>query len=281
MLRIREMRPADIPFAIRLTSLEGWGIPARDFRRMLGLDARGSCVAIEGSERVGLATTTHYGRRVGWIGNVVVKRGYRQRHIGQQLVDHAVNHLSKVRVKHIALYSFKENLQFYRKLGFVPGNRFLRLRRESQPSNPITSESSPKPLPLSSPLAMDRKAFGADRARLITALLCGGYAWCLGYRAGHSASYVVVKNYKDMNEIGPWISFGLSSGELSSQLQLIIGKSGRKPIEITCPLTSSLPKILKSDRFHAINEGRVMFYERVARIGQPRAIVAYGFLDKG
>ena len=277
------MRSADISFAVRLTSLEGWGIPARDFRRMLRLDGRGSCVAFDGHRRVGLATTTHYGRRVGWIGNVVVKRQYRQRHIGQQLVDRAVNYLSKARVEHIALYSFKENFQFYRKLGFVQGAGFVRLRRESEASNPITAiETSSRSLTLSSLLAMDRKAFGADRRRLITALLNGGHAWYLGYQTGRLASYAVVKNYDDVNEIGPWVSFGLGSQELDSQLQLVTGKSGRKPIEITCPLTNSrILRIMKSHRFHPINEGCVMFYEYIARIGQPRAIVAHGFLDKG
>ena len=129
---------------------------------------------------------------------------------------------------------------------------------------------------------MDRKAFGADRRRLITALLNEGHAWYLGYETESSASYVLVKDYDDMNEIGPWVSFGLSSRELDSLLQLVISKSGGKPIEITCPLTSSkILKILKRRRFHAINEGRVMFYKRKTRIGRPSAIVAHGFLDKG
>jgi ribosomal protein S18 acetylase RimI-like enzyme len=282
MLRIREMRVEDVPFAIRLTNPEGWGIPAADFRRILRLDSHGSFVAAEGHRRIGLATSAHYGRQIAWIGNVVVDRKYRGRHVGQMLVEHAVNYLSKGRVRHIALYSFKENYRFYRNIGFVAGARFVRMRREPErQSRTFTIETS-KPLRLSSLLAMDAKAFGADRRRLITALLSGGLAWYFGYKTGSRGSYVIVKRYRDMNEVGPWVSFGLSPQELDLLLQFIISRSGRKPIEIGCPVANSqILRVMKKHHFHVINEGRVMFYKREARLGQPRAIIAQGFLDKG
>jgi hypothetical protein len=130
-------------------------------------------------------------------------------------------------------------------------------------------------------LRIDRRGFGADRRRLIVALLGERFAWYLGYRAKDSVSYVLVKNYDDMNEIGPWVSFGLDSRVLDSLLQRVISKSGRKPIEITCPFTSPALRVLKRHGFRSINEGRVMFFKRMAEIGQPKAIVANGFLDKG
>ena len=277
------MQQADIPFATRLTNVEGWGIPARDFKRILWLDRRGSFVAAEGGRRVGLATTTRYGRRIAWIGNVVVDRQYRQKHIGQRLVEQAVKYLTKARVACIALYCFDENTTFYRKLGFVKGPRFVRLRRGPKRGLPKPTINLPsKPLTLSSVLAIDRRGFGADRRRLITALLNESHASYLTYRAAHSASYVLVRNYDDMNEIGPWISFGLDSNELDSLLQLAITKSGPKPVEITSPLSNFYAlKVIKRRGFHSINEGHVMFFKRIAKIGQPKAIVAHGFLDKG
>jgi len=283
MLRIRRMRPSDISFATRLTNVEGWGIPTRDFARILWLDKRGSFVASDGNRRVGLATTTHYGQRIAWIGNVVVRERHRKKHIGQQLVEHAVNYLSHSRVKHIALYCFSENVAFYRKLGFVEGPRFVRLRRESQRLHRnLAIEGPPQPPALSSVLAMDREGFGADRRRLINRLLSESFAWYLGYRSRSSASYVLVKIYDDMNEVGPWIALGLDTHELDSLLQRIINKSQQKPIEITCPLTNHQAiNIMKRRGFHQINEGRLMFFKRVTRIGQSDAIVAYGFLDKG
>jgi len=40
-------------------------------------------------------------------------------------------------------------------------------------------------------------------------------------------------------------------------------------------------RILKKRNFRVINEGRVMFYRKEARIGEPNAVLAFGFLDKG
>ena len=283
MLSIRRMRRADIPFAVRVTGQENWGIPAGDFERILHLNPLGSFVAIEGKQRVGLTTTTAYGRQIAWIGNVVVKKTHRDRHIGQYLVDHAVNYLSEQRVKHTALYCFKHNVRFYEKLGFVRGQKFDRLRRKRKPlHNPTPITSSANSLTLSSLLRMDRRAFGADRRRLITRLLNAGLGWYLGYATGSSATYILIKNYRDMYELGPWISFGLNEAELDSLLQVVLSKTSGKPIEASCPLNDlRVSRIMKKNDFRLINEGRVMFHGKVAKIGKPRSIIANGFLDKG
>jgi len=283
MLRLREMLLADIPFAIRLTGREGWGIPRRDFIRILKLDKHGSFVAVEGRRRVGLTTTMRYGRTIAWIGNVVVEREYRGRRIGQRLVEHAVSYLSRCRVRHIALYSFKENLQFYRDLGFVYGARFARLRREPKPGTTGLTVEAPFNSPtMSSILEMDRKAFGADRRALITILMREGSAWYFGYKRDSRRSYILVKKYYDLDEIGPWISFGLGSTELDALLRLAISRSNRKPIEISCPVANrQAQQILKKHHFRVTNEGRVLFYRRLGTLGDPRALVAHGFLDKG
>jgi GNAT superfamily N-acetyltransferase len=277
------MHRADIPFAVRLANAEGWGIPARDFARILQLDTHGSFIAVDAAEKVGLATTTSYGRQIAWIGNVVVRKQDRQRHIGRQLVEHAIRYLTKKRVRHIALYSFKENVPFYRRLGFVSGPRFARLRREPHSSPGTISKWTPtNPLTLSHALAMDQKAFGADRGRLLRLLLKTHCATRLGYTVGSSSSYIMAKRYEDMFELGPWVSFGLGRTELDSLLQLALDEADGKPVEVSCPLANRMAiEIMEKRNFRVINDGRVMFYRRMATIGQPKAVIAYGFLDKG
>ena len=277
------MRRDDISFAVHLTNQEGWDVPRRDFERILRLDPRGSFVATEYGHRVGITTTTCYGRRIAWIGNVIVRKQDRHRHVGQQLVQHAVAYLIEKRVKHIALYCFKHNVPFYTRLGFVRGPRFARLRRESQrpsaraPKSPETSR-----LTLSRLLSIDRKAFGADRERLFKLLLNASYAWYLGYSAGSSSSFLIVKKYDDMYELGPWVSFGLGRSELNSLLLMSLRTARGKPIEVSCPLPNRRAiEVVRSRGFHLVNDGRLMFYERKVKLGQPEAIVAYGFLDKG
>lgn len=124
MFKIKTLHQEDIPFAIRLSNQEKWGISRGDFERLLTLSPRGCFLAYVGDRKLGLATTTSYGREAAWIGNVVVDRAYRGKHIGASLVEHAVGHLQKSGVKRIVLYCFNENVEFYRNLGFVKDVRF-------------------------------------------------------------------------------------------------------------------------------------------------------------
>jgi predicted GNAT family acetyltransferase len=238
---------------------------------------------MEAGQRVGLATTTSYGQQIAWIGNVVVRKQHRHRHIGQGLVEHAIGYLSEKRVKHIALYSFKENIPFYTRLGFAEGPRFARMRREPRSAPGMIPKWSPTdPLSLPRMLAIDQKAFGADRGRLLRLLLDASRAWYLGCKVGSSSSYILVKGYRDMYEFGPWVSFGLGRTELDSLLLMTLDRAGAKPIEVSCPLINRKAiEIMKRRDFRVINDGRVMFYRRMTKMGQPKAIIAYGFLDKG
>ena len=277
------MRQTDVPFAITLANEEGWGTPARDYERLLKLNPAGCVVAELGHERVGIATATTYGRKIAWIGNVVVKKKYRGRHVGKQLVQHLLNYLSHHSVEHVALYSFKENFRFYRKLGFVYGPQFVRLRRERRsPVKHLLQTSKSEPMAFSSLLAIDAKAFGVDRRRLLRLIIESGFAWYEAYRFGSSESYAMVKQYADMYELGPSISFGLARQELNSFLGNVLNKTVRKPTEVSCPTSSrSAIAVLKSLNFREINRGRVMYHRQLSKIGRPEAIVAHGFLDKG
>jgi hypothetical protein len=92
----------------------------------------------------------------------------------------------------------------------------------------------------------------------------------------------MAKKYEDMFELGPWVSFGLDQTELDSLLQQALDKAEGKPVEVSCPLANRRAiEILEKQNFHVINDGRVMFYQRMAKIGQAKAVIAYGFLDKG
>ncbi|MGA3109920.1 MAG: GNAT family N-acetyltransferase [Candidatus Bathyarchaeia archaeon] len=283
MLRIRRMRRGDINFAVRLADQEDWGIPTRDFERILRLDPHGSFVAMENEKRVGLATTTSYGTQIAWIGNVVVEESRRGRHIGQALVEHAIGYLERKRVARIALYCFEEHIEFYRKLGFKVGQGFARFRRRGRPALWLSTEPRDrKTMRRSAMLTMDRKAFGANRSRLIVNLLDSGAARYLGYSAGPMRSYILAKDYADMWELGPWVSFGLRRAQMEAMLRVILNTTKSKPIEITCPLTNRrILAMLSRFDFQTMKKGHMMCYKRLSKLGRPKAIVAYGFLDKG
>ena len=275
------MQRSDISFAIHLTDHENWSIPKQDFQRLLRLDPRGSFVATEGMRRVGLATTASYGRKIAWIGNVVVQEQYRGKHVGQSLVTHAINYLHDNHVKHVALYCFDENVEFYRKLGFVEGARFERLRRAKRTSKYHANELF-RNLSIPAILRLDKQAFGADRSRVILDLLNAKCASIFSVVSGPGRSYLLAKNYEDMWELGPWISFRLPEPTLDAMLSESLVQANGKAVEIASPLRNPLTTAMfRRHGFRVMKTGHSMHLREIPRIGSPAAILALGFLDKG
>ena len=282
-MQIRTMRFADIPFAIRLTNQEKWGVTRSDLIRILTLDPAGSFIANEGSRKVGIITTTRYGRKLGWIGNVIVDRKHRGKRIGHSLVLEAVACLQQSKVEHIGLYCFNENVKFYRRLGFVCDAPFVRLRREQKQfrSSPLARGAYQR-LPLRSVLASDKKGFGADRATLIRKLLRTKTAWYLGFSNGPNASsYLLVKEFKDMFELGPWICIDPPNGQPREMLSIALDRTTGKPTEASCFQHHPAFALLRKDGFRTMRKGYRMFLGKTPRLGRPQANYALGFLDKG
>ncbi len=284
MLQIRRMRSEDIPFAIRLSDQEKWGVKRRDLTRVLQLNPKGSFVAIDGLRRVGLLTTTSYGRKLGWIGNVIVDREHRGKRIGNTLVQNAIEHLHRARVKNIALYCFDENVRFYRRLGFVRDTPFVRLQRKPKPFRPSPPQETLKPsLPLRALLSADRKAFGADRSRLIQMVLGMKAGWYIGFTDRTAASsYLLVKEYRDMYEFGPWVCIRPRKDQPRQILHLALTNTAEKPIEVSCLRNHKKAfALLRKNDFEIIRHGYRMYLDKVPRIGSVEANYALGFLDKG
>jgi ribosomal protein S18 acetylase RimI-like enzyme len=275
------MRSADIPFAVRLSDQEKWGTVRYDLERILQLNPRGSFVALKDQSKVGIITTVAFGRDLAWIGNVIVDKKYRGKHIGQGLVKNALSYLQTIRVKTIGLYCFANNAGFYERLGFVRDAEFVRLRRNPKVTDSVAHEKKALP-PLSQLLAMDKKCFGANRSRLLRALIVKGHGKYLGFSHGRSAAYLVVKKYEDMCDFGPWIGVNASRAELSELLNSALRRTWNKPIELSCLAGNRvILDLLRQQSFRVVDGGYRMFFNRGKRLGSDRANYLLGFLDKG
>jgi ribosomal protein S18 acetylase RimI-like enzyme len=276
------MRIDDIPFAIRLSDQENWGVTREVLERILQLDPSGSFIALDGTKRRGLTTTISYGKKLAWIGNVIVERRYRGMQIGRTLVQHAVHYLRRSRIKHIALYCFNENVRFYRSLGFVRDVPFVRLRRNPRLVPPISSFMPHRRLSLAGLLSADEQAFGADRSKLIRMFLKAKAGWYVGFSRGSAAAYFLVKEYRDDCEFGPWVCIRPRMDEQKEMLSWVLSKTAKKPIEVSCLRANRRAlSLLKSYGFRVIQEGYRMYLPEIARMGDPEANFALGFLDKG
>lgn len=283
MLRIRRMRTEDIPFAIGLSNQEHWGITGSDLGRLLRLTPAGCFIASDGAKKLGLTTATTYGRKLAWIGNVIVHKKYRGRHVGQSLVEHAVDFLKRSRIQNIALYCFREHVRFYENLGFLKDAQFVRMRRRPMvTSRRPTTILGPAPS-LTNLLRADRRAFGADRSRLVRDVLARKVAWYIGSTHPRgNLSYLVVREYRDMCEVGPWVSFNPSRREAEQTLSLALHRVGKLPLEGSCLKSNAKAlHLMQMSQFRILREGYRMYYEKRSRIGNDRAQYALGFLDKG
>jgi ribosomal protein S18 acetylase RimI-like enzyme len=284
MLQFRTMRNSDISFAISLCDREKWGVTRDDFERILRLDPKGSFIAYDDARRLGLVTSTSYGRKLAWIGNVVVDKNSRGREIGHRLVEFAVSYLRKRRVQHVALYCFKESLGFYERLGFVKEAAFVRLKRKGKQAHfrlaTFSFDDRPR---LAQLLAIDKRAFGADRSKLVRLVIADRVGFWIAMSDGSNIrSCMMVRKYDDVCEFGPWISMKPRTDELREMLRRALNETDGRSVEVSSLRSNrEVLELLRDHGFRVLREGYRMFYGERAHVGDDRAQCALGFLDKG
>ena len=164
---VRLLFESDIPAAMQLKEAAGWNQTEADWRRLIKLEPNGCFAAIENDQLVGTTTTTTYGDELAWIGMVIVDPRQRRRGIATRLLETALAYLdSKVAV--IKLDATAEGSPVYEKFGFKTESLVERWRGSIE-SRSLEREDTA--IDLNALLALDRRAFSADRSQLIKYLL--------------------------------------------------------------------------------------------------------------
>lgn len=174
---LRRLTISDLGFAHGLSRAAGWNQTRRDWERFLSLAPEGCFLAEDEGRPAGTATTTAYGKKLAWIGMVLVDPSFRRRGIGTALLEAAIRHLrDHAKVACVRLDATPEGRPLYEGLGFVAE---WDLRRWARSESPVSGEIDPlppewegNPLPPAS-LALDRAVFGADRSLLLESLRTG------------------------------------------------------------------------------------------------------------
>jgi GNAT superfamily N-acetyltransferase len=158
---------SDIPAAMRLKQAAGWNQTEADWRRLIKLEPHGCFAAMEDDRLVGTTTTTTYADDLAWIGMVLVDPQHRRRGIATRLVETALSYLDgKAGV--VKLDATADGSPVYEKFGFKTESVVERWRGN------VTARSGDwesSPINLDALLALDRRAFNADRSRLIRSLI--------------------------------------------------------------------------------------------------------------
>jgi predicted N-acetyltransferase YhbS len=221
---IRAFVEDDIPAAMRLKEAAGWNQIEQDWLTVIGLAPEGCWVYEEGGRVVGTVTAISYGRKLAWIGMMLVDPAYRRRGIGRSLMEHAVAHLDGKSVETIKLDATDMGYPLYRSLGFQDE---CLIARWSGIAGPAGEEAAPGDVRLLADVteiaALDEEAFGVSRAEVLRSLRQGCTQECLrtpdGYvmgRPGSSAFY-----------LGPCVA--RKPGQAGMLIQQILAKhSGKK-----------------------------------------------------
>jgi predicted N-acetyltransferase YhbS len=169
-LEIRLLTENDISAGMRLSELAGWNQTESDWRRLLKHDPLGCFVACINKRVVGTTTSTAYGMNLAWIGMVLVDLDCRHRGIATQLMQGTLDNLRARGVKTIKLDATSSGQPVYAALGFVDETRIERWAGTARPIGKTdcqvwTQQARAKVL------ALDRRAFGAERLALLGSLV--------------------------------------------------------------------------------------------------------------
>ncbi len=132
----------------------------------------GCFIACADGEVVGTGCYFMYGR-LAWVGAVAVVPKYQRKGVGTKLMKKILSELETLGVKTIGLDATEAGYKLYRRLGFVDEYYTIMYDISSTLKIKVSTGSSVEVLNSIPEFAveMDRRAFGADRVRVISAWL--------------------------------------------------------------------------------------------------------------
>ncbi len=113
-----------------LSSIAGWNQTIDDWRLLLKASAACCGVEIDG-RLVATATLICYGRRLGWIGMILIHPEFRRRGLARELVTHVMERAEQLGVETVKLDATDEGRGLYESLGFRAEQAVERWQRGS------------------------------------------------------------------------------------------------------------------------------------------------------
>jgi GNAT superfamily N-acetyltransferase len=203
---IRAMTNDDVPAGMRLRELARWNQNEQDWRRFLDLEPSGCFVACVGDKVRGTVTTLNYERRFGWVSMVLVDPEHRRQGIGTVLLEKGIESLDAAGVETVKLDATPMGRMVYVQRGFVDEYGVERWEGTARSMSRASLEPV-KEQDLAEVCERDRSIFGADRARLISALWRENPSYSGLARSGREITgYVFGRSGSNAHYLGPWVS---------------------------------------------------------------------------
>jgi len=204
---MRVMREADIPFGMKLKNITKWNQLPADWKRFIGIEPKGCFVAVdEKGEDVGTVSTTSYGKKLAWIGMVLVPPERRRQGIGTALLKKAVQYLQERKLEVIGLDATPMGNKLYITLGFWED--FGLERRQGQ-GRPVASAGVEpmKKSDLGAAADFDELVFGVPRPNVLGMLFRDYPDLCWVAKSnGRITGYAMMRPGFNAHQIGPWVA---------------------------------------------------------------------------
>jgi len=205
MFHVEKMDVTDFSFAVQLANTMNWNMTTEDFEFMVKLEPRGCFVLFHDQERFGIATSVSFGK-VGWFGNLIVRKDVRREGAGSILIRHAIDYLRDKGVKTIGLYAYPHLVKFYESLCFEPDIDFSVLQGKVGFPAPQRMLREAKKENFTDIIDFDGQCFGANRKKLLEPILLDKDNLCyISTKNNEITGYVAAKVHNKMAEVGPLI----------------------------------------------------------------------------
>lgn len=227
MLTVRSLTVDDFEFGMRLKSQAGWNQTVDDWRRALEMEPAGCFVGCWHGIEAGTVTACIFGD-VAWIAMVLTEESFRGRGIATGLMQHALAWLDELRIRSVRLDATALGRPVYEKLGFVVDEQVTRFGPGRTTPPPIVSAVPAtdefctvrrlEPSDVDSIVALDRRASGCDRTKLLQRLLVADRQRAFGmFRGATLAAFTLGRYGSRAHQVGPCVALDTAAGVAALQ----------------------------------------------------------------
>ncbi|MGZ2487728.1 putative N-acetyltransferase YhbS [Rhizobium pisi] len=199
--------PEHLEAAVQLSRQAGWPHRLEDWQMALILSQ--GAVAIEGGRVVGTVLTTSYEADCAAINMVIVDESMRGRGLGRRLMDAALEIAGS---RPLRLVATEQGLPLYEKLGFQKTGAIWQHQGVAGKIAALPGTEAATAGDMDAITELDRRAFGADRRRLLSYLAASG-EFAVMRRNGRVCGFAVLRTFGRGEVIGPVVAGGLDDAK--------------------------------------------------------------------
>lgn len=250
--------------AANLSRQAGWPHRIEDWRMALALSE--GVVAVEDGRVVGTVLVTPYEADCATINMVVVDEAMRGRGLGRRLMDAAMAIAGE---RPVRLVATAEGLPLYEKLGFRETGSILQHQGIARELAVPAAVSAATSADIGAIAELDRRAFGADRGRLIAYLATVG-EFAVIRRDGRVSGFAALRAFGRGEVIGPVVAAEIDDAKLLIA-HFIAKRPGRFLRVDTTADTGLSPWLVEQGLAH-VGGGIAMVKPPIQRPADPAAV---------